>query len=212
MEFLALHARLAEAKGGELRAARERLLNGIARLKVRHSCLPCFPLHNPPRETAIGTRLSRVTPRPGALPTPPQDTNEAVDRMQRQLNELQPLLAQKTAAAQKLLAQVTQEQADAVAVATVVASEESEVAAWAVQTQRLKDEAEADLAAALPALEAATKVGRIARGPWRVGPCCRQARLPLPPRAQQNPSAPSLVCHCPGTTQTPTGAGRPQQG
>lgn len=35
-----------------------------------------------------------------------QDTNAMVDKMQRQLNELQPLLEQKKAAAQKLLEQV----------------------------------------------------------------------------------------------------------
>jgi len=79
--------------------------------------------------------------------------------MQKQLNELAPLLEQKKAAAQKLLAQVTKEQAEAASVAAVVAAEEAEVAARAAQTQKLKDEAAADLLAALPALEAAIKVG-----------------------------------------------------
>lgn len=126
-----------------------------------------------------------------------------MDRMQQQLNELAPLLEEKKAAAQKLLAQVggslrphmhahatvsqfvrlcttrhmhmayqpiartlttqvSQEQADASAIAAVVASEEAEVAARAAQTAKLKDEAQADLAAALPALEAATQVCRVA--------------------------------------------------
>ena len=53
---------------------------------------------------------------------------------------------------------MSKEQADAAAIAAVVAAEEAEVAARAAQTQRLKDEAAADLASAMPALEAAVKV------------------------------------------------------
>lgn len=52
---------------------------------------------------------------------------------------------------------MSQEQSDARALAAAVAAEEAEVAARAAQTGKLKDEAQADLAAALPALEAAVK-------------------------------------------------------
>jgi hypothetical protein len=67
---------------------------------------------------------------------------------------------------------VSKQQADATAIAAVVSAEEAEVAARAAQTQALKDEAQADLAAALPALEAAVKVG----GCRSCGILCR--RLP----------------------------------
>jgi hypothetical protein len=67
--------------------------------------------------------------------------------------------------------QVSKDQAEASAIAAIVAAEEAEVAAPAAQTQRLKDEAAADLASAMPALEAAITVGNpcaVADGarPW----------------------------------------------
>ncbi|WIA37814.1 hypothetical protein OEZ86_014676 [Tetradesmus obliquus] len=104
------------------------------------------------------------------------ETNAALDAMQAQLNGLRPLLVEKTASTSALLkqvrteqeeaervpgvvgaeeAEVRTEQEEAERVAGVVGAEEAEVAAKAAECQALKDDAAAELAAVLPALEAA---------------------------------------------------------
>ncbi|KAL3130871.1 hypothetical protein ABBQ38_000200 [Trebouxia sp. C0009 RCD-2024] len=86
-----------------------------------------------------------------------QDTNAAVDVMQQQLNALQPTLQQKTASAEQLLAQVTQESKEAEDIQATVAEEEKTVGRQTAETAVLKDDAQQELNQVLPALEAAQK-------------------------------------------------------
>ncbi|KAJ9505503.1 hypothetical protein QJQ45_023787, partial [Haematococcus lacustris] len=86
-----------------------------------------------------------------------QETNVVVDKMQRELNELQPVLAAKTVDTQRLLIQVEAERRDAAVIQRTVQEEEAEVKVKQVETQLLKDDAQKDLEEVLPALEAAEK-------------------------------------------------------
>ncbi|EFJ52773.1 dynein heavy chain 3 [Volvox carteri f. nagariensis] len=82
-------------------------------------------------------------------------TNSTVEDMRTQLRLLQPVLADKTVATQRLLEQVTYEQYEAERVRAAVAGEEADVKAQAAKLAALKDEAQADLEEVLPQLEAA---------------------------------------------------------
>ncbi|GIM01954.1 hypothetical protein Vretimale_6722, partial [Volvox reticuliferus] len=82
-------------------------------------------------------------------------TNSTVEEMRTQLRLLQPVLADKTVATQRLLEQVTYEQYEAERVRAAVAGEEADVKAQAAKLAALKDEAQADLEEVLPQLEAA---------------------------------------------------------
>eukprot|EP00198_Chlamydomonas_reinhardtii_P006936 XP_001696272.1 dynein heavy chain 3 [Chlamydomonas reinhardtii] len=84
-------------------------------------------------------------------------TNTTVEEMRTALRLLQPVLADKTEATQRLLEQVTHEQYEAEHVRAAVAGEEADVKAQAAKLAALKDEAQADLEEVLPALEAAER-------------------------------------------------------
>eukprot|EP00879_Flechtneria_rotunda_P020212 GHRR01021253.1.p1 GENE.GHRR01021253.1~~GHRR01021253.1.p1 ORF type:complete len:968 (+),score=349.26 GHRR01021253.1:519-3422(+) len=83
------------------------------------------------------------------------ETNVLVTSMKADLARLQPELEAKAAATADLLVKVAADQQEAEKVKAVVAAEEKEVKAMQVQTQGIADEAKADLAEALPALQAA---------------------------------------------------------
>ena len=83
------------------------------------------------------------------------ETNAMVDSMQEELTALQPVLEEKSKATAELLVTVTKEKAEAEKVKATVAVEEKEVKQKADATKLIADDAKADLAEALPALEAA---------------------------------------------------------
>eukprot|EP01018_Ginkgo_biloba_P018809 Gb_18326 [translate_table: standard] len=77
--------------------------------------------------------------------------------MQVELGKLQPILAEKAEQTNILLAQVAEDQEAAQKVKDVVAKEEAEVKEQAQKTQLMKDDAQKDLDAAMPALNAAVE-------------------------------------------------------
>ncbi|XRB20985.1 dynein heavy chain [Pseudoscourfieldia marina] len=85
------------------------------------------------------------------------ETNEVVDTLRDEITRMQPILAEKAEATAVLLVQVNKDKEEAEKVKAVVAVEEAEVKKSTAETQAIKDDAEADLAEALPALEAAQK-------------------------------------------------------
>ncbi|XP_073391166.1 uncharacterized protein [Physcomitrium patens] len=84
-----------------------------------------------------------------------KETNELIATMKVELDELAPILAEKSDITNKLLAQVASDQAAAQTVKDIVAQEEAQVKVQAESTQLIKDDAQRDLNAALPALNAA---------------------------------------------------------
>ncbi|XP_024516360.1 LOW QUALITY PROTEIN: dynein heavy chain 6, axonemal, partial [Selaginella moellendorffii] len=86
-----------------------------------------------------------------------KETNELIDGMKIDLNKLQPILAEKAEATAKLLAQVARDQESAQKVKEVVQTEEADVKSQAEATQLIKDDAQKDLDAAMPALNAAVQ-------------------------------------------------------
>ena len=85
------------------------------------------------------------------------ETNAMVDGMQEELTKLQPVLEEKSKATAELLVNVERDQAEAEKVKAVVAVEEKQVKEQADATKLIADDAKADLAEALPALEAAVE-------------------------------------------------------
>ncbi|XRB21521.1 dynein axonemal heavy chain [Pseudoscourfieldia marina] len=83
------------------------------------------------------------------------ETNDVVDTMQTELNDLQPILKEKSAATEVLKEQVSKDQAEAEKVAETVGKEEAIVKEQAAETKAIADDAQADLDKAMPALEAA---------------------------------------------------------
>ena len=75
--------------------------------------------------------------------------------MQKQLIELQPELIKTSQETEKLMVRVEQEQVEVEAKKEVVAADEAVANEQAAVAQGIKDECEADLAEAIPALEAA---------------------------------------------------------
>ena len=86
-----------------------------------------------------------------ALPLPPALSPPA----QIDLADLQPILEAKSKATAELLKKVAADQLEAEKVKTTVAAEEREVKVMQVETQAIADDAKADLAEAMPALNAA---------------------------------------------------------
>ncbi|GBG25533.1 Dynein heavy chain 6, axonemal [Hondaea fermentalgiana] len=84
-----------------------------------------------------------------------EETNEMVQNLKQELNELMPVLEEKSKDAEVLLKQVAQEQAEASVVKAKVATEENEVNAKATQVAEVQADAQRDLDKAMPALEAA---------------------------------------------------------
>ena len=85
------------------------------------------------------------------------ETNTVVDKMKKELNELQPILKEKSEATGELIKQVEKDREAAEKVKEVVGKEEASVKKSTAETQALKDDAQKDLDEALPALEGATK-------------------------------------------------------
>ncbi|XP_063222655.1 dynein axonemal heavy chain 6 isoform X2 [Bacillus rossius redtenbacheri] len=86
-----------------------------------------------------------------------RETHEVVDTMEEDVRALRPLLQVESDSTEQLLKSLTKQQAQADQVRTVVLSEEAVAKVKAEETQKLKEEAEKDLAQVTPALEAATE-------------------------------------------------------
>jgi len=86
-----------------------------------------------------------------------QQTNEVVARMKQELDDLKPILHERSRKTQELLVNVQHEREEAANILQVVSREEEDVMLKTKLTQELKDDAQQDLEAALPALHAAMK-------------------------------------------------------
>jgi dynein heavy chain len=86
-----------------------------------------------------------------------EETNAVVADLQAQLTKLQPVLVQKTAETAELLKTVTREKADAQKVREITQKEEQKVSVKAAEVKVVKEDAQADLDKALPALAKALK-------------------------------------------------------
>ncbi|KAJ7549736.1 hypothetical protein O6H91_07G065700 [Diphasiastrum complanatum] len=86
-----------------------------------------------------------------------KETNELIESMKVELGKLQPVLAEKANITDKLLKQVAKDQESAQKVKEIVEKEEGEVKTQAANTQLIKDDAQKDLDAAMPALNAAVE-------------------------------------------------------
>ncbi|XP_050519336.1 dynein axonemal heavy chain 6 [Diabrotica virgifera virgifera] len=85
------------------------------------------------------------------------ETNSVIDSMKETLTALEPVLAQKSIAAEELMVFLSKEQKQADTVRTIVKADEEVAKVKAEETQAIADDAQKDLDTALPALEAATK-------------------------------------------------------
>lgn len=83
------------------------------------------------------------------------ETNVVVDRMKKELVELQPVLAQAARDTQKLLSEVASDQANADAVKARVSKEEAQVGEIAKEAQAIAADAQRDLDEAMPAFYSA---------------------------------------------------------
>lgn len=86
-----------------------------------------------------------------------EETNDMVQNLKKELNDLMPVLEVKSQDAEKLLKQVAKEQAEASVVKAKVATEEEEVNAKATQVAEVQADAQRDLDKAMPALDTAIK-------------------------------------------------------
>jgi len=85
------------------------------------------------------------------------ETNVVVDRMKKELVDLQPVLAQAAKDTQKLLAEVAADQASADEVKARVSKEEAQVGEIAKEAQAIAADAQRDLDEAMPAFHAAVE-------------------------------------------------------
>ncbi|XP_069668946.1 dynein axonemal heavy chain 6 isoform X3 [Periplaneta americana] len=85
------------------------------------------------------------------------ETNSVVDTMKAELVALEPELKEKSAATAELMKHLVKEQSQADKVRQIVLQDEQTVKTKAAETQVLADDAQRDLDAAMPAMEAATK-------------------------------------------------------
>jgi dynein heavy chain len=85
------------------------------------------------------------------------ETNEIVDSLRGDLEKLAPVLKEKSAETEELLAKVAKDTAEANIVAEKVGAEEVIVGKQAAETKAVADDAQKDLDRALPALESAVK-------------------------------------------------------
>ena len=84
-----------------------------------------------------------------------EDVDEAVEVMEAELIELQPVLVVKTKEVNELMAQIKIDTKEADAQKVIVSADEEVASKQAAAADKLKQECERDLAEALPALEAA---------------------------------------------------------
>jgi dynein heavy chain, axonemal len=85
------------------------------------------------------------------------ETNAMVEGLKEDLKALEPVLVEKSAAAEKLLKQVAVDQAEAAIIKEKVSKEAAEVNRQAAEVGEVQAEAQKDLDAALPALNSAIK-------------------------------------------------------
>lgn len=85
------------------------------------------------------------------------ETNAIVDGLRGELKQLEPILIEKKAAAEKMLKQVAVDQTEADAKKEKVSAEEAELSRQSQEVAAVAAEAQADLDVALPALNAAVK-------------------------------------------------------
>lgn len=85
------------------------------------------------------------------------ETNELIKQMRIDLKELEPVLAQKSQAVKDLMLVLAEDQSAADVVRKNVQVEEAAAKEKAAETQAIAEDAQQDLAEALPALEAAVK-------------------------------------------------------
>ncbi len=78
-----------------------------------------------------------------------------VTKMQKELQDLQPQLVKMSEETDKMMIQIEQETVEVEAKKEVVAADEAVANQAAADAQKIKDECEADLSVALPALESA---------------------------------------------------------
>ncbi|KAM7536598.1 hypothetical protein Aperf_G00000086397 [Anoplocephala perfoliata] len=86
-----------------------------------------------------------------------QETNDVVAHMEEELTALRPKLEQKQQDTEKLMNKLSEDQEKADVVRHRVKDDEAEAKTKAMETQAIADDAQRDLDAALPALEAANK-------------------------------------------------------
>lgn len=84
-----------------------------------------------------------------------QFTEDSVQGMQKELQDLQPVLVKTTKQTEEMMTTVQKEQTEADKIAKVVKKEEAFATEKALNAKGIKDECEADLAEAMPILEAA---------------------------------------------------------
>lgn len=84
-------------------------------------------------------------------------TKKSVEVMQNQLSELKPYLEKTAADTKQLMDQIYKDQEEADKVRVTITMEEAEVSVQTKEIQKMKDEAEADLLEAQPALDRAIK-------------------------------------------------------
>ncbi|OXA50744.1 Dynein heavy chain 6, axonemal [Folsomia candida] len=85
------------------------------------------------------------------------ETNEVVKQMRIELKGLEPILVQKSQAVEDLMVRLAEDQTEADIVRRNVTVEEAAAKEKAIETQAIAEDAQKDLALALPALEAAVK-------------------------------------------------------
>ncbi|VDK35198.1 unnamed protein product [Taenia asiatica] len=86
-----------------------------------------------------------------------QETNDLVTRMEEELTALRPKLEQKQKDTEKLMIKLGEDQEKADVVRHKVKDDEADAKQKAMETQAIADDAQRDLDAAMPALEAANK-------------------------------------------------------
>jgi len=86
-----------------------------------------------------------------------QDTKETVERMHKELEDIQPLLQTKFSETQELVASVSKEQQEAEVMKSIVVNEEARIREIQEESVRFKASAETELEAAMPALDAANE-------------------------------------------------------
>uniref|UniRef100_A0A0R3WKD5 Dynein heavy chain 7, axonemal n=1 Tax=Hydatigena taeniaeformis TaxID=6205 RepID=A0A0R3WKD5_HYDTA len=86
-----------------------------------------------------------------------QETNDLVTRMEEELTALRPKLEQKQKDTEKLMIKLGEDQEKADVVRHKVKDDEADAKQKALETQAIADDAQRDLDAAMPALEAANK-------------------------------------------------------
>jgi dynein heavy chain len=84
-----------------------------------------------------------------------EDTAEQVAKMQEELTELRPVLLATSQQVDEMMAQITTDKAEAAEQEAIVSRDEAAAQTKAAECQEIKDDAEKDLAEALPALDRA---------------------------------------------------------